>query len=171
VAQIVSPEDLLQLRIEWRCKAMRVVVAMGAFDLLHPGHVRLLEQARSLGDLLVVAVEEDAAVRAGGEKEAKEPTRAASVRPVVPMAERAEILAALAAVDFVTELRNVSSEAWIERFQPDVYVQGGVRSPLMGAALYAPERTEGASWDTVNIPLEPGYSTTALIERIQQLRQ
>ena len=167
MAQIVSPEGLLDLRTEWRRKAMRAVLAMGAFDLLHPGHVRLLEQARSLGDILVVAVENDGDVRAAAEKDrGKIPAR----RPVVPLSERAEILVALAAVDFVTELRNVSPGAWIERFRPDIYVQGG-RSPLLLGATPSVEKAAGAGWDIVNIPLEPGYSTAALIERIQQIRQ
>lgn len=171
MAQIVSPEGLLELRTEWRREAMRAVLAMGAFDLLHPGHVRLLEQARSLGDVLVVAVENDGDVRAVAEKHpGKGTARMDADRPVVPLSERAEIVAALAAVDFVTELRNVSADAWIERFQPDIYVQGGTRPLLMGAAPVT-EKAAGTSWDTVNIPLEPGYSTALLIERVQQLRQ
>lgn len=170
MAQIVSPEGLLELRTEWRRDATCVVLAMGAFDLLHPGHVRLLEQARSLGDVLVVAVENDAAVRAAAEKEAKGSARATSGRPVIPMAERAEIVAALSAVDFVTELRSVSAEEWIECFRPDIYVHGGTEPLLMGAA-HAAEKAPGTAWDAANIPLEPGYSTAALIERIQQLRQ
>lgn len=169
MAQIVSPEDLLELRTEWRRKAMRAVLSMGAFDLLHPGHVRLLEQARSLGDVLVVAVENDAAVRVAAER-GKGSGPSAARRPVVALSERAELVAALAAVDFVTKLQNVSAEAWIERFQPDIYVQGGRRTLLMGAAAVA-EKAAEATWDTVNIPLEPGYSTAALIARIQQLRQ
>lgn len=150
---------------------MRAVLAIGAFDLLHPGHVRLLEQARSLGDVLVIAVENDGDVRAAAEKErGKTSARIAAERPVVPLSERAEILAALAAVDFVTELRDVSADAWIERFGPDIYVQGGRRPLLLGATPNA-EKAAGANWDIVNIPLEPGYSTAALIERIQQIRQ
>lgn len=172
MGQIVSTEDLIELRKEWRREAKRVVLAAGAFDLLHPGHIRLLEQARSLGDLLVVAVEDDAAVRAAAEQErAKDSERTAALRPVFPLEERAEILAALAAVDFVTELRNVPVNAWVERLQPDVYVRGG-------AALGA-KRTQPASHDQrdasgpalVSIPLEPGYSTAQMIERIQQSRQ
>ena len=172
VGQIVSTEDLIELRKEWRREAKRVVLAAGAFDLLHPGHIRLLEQARSLGDLLVVAVEDDTAVRAAAEQErAKDSGRTAALRPVFPLEERAEILAALAAVDFVTELRNVPVNALVERLQADVYVRGG-------AALGA-KRTQPASHDQrdasgpalVSIPLEPGYSTAQMIERIQQSRQ
>jgi rfaE bifunctional protein nucleotidyltransferase chain/domain len=171
VAQIVSPEALLDLRTEWRRNAMRAVLAVGAFDLLHPGHVRLLEQARSLGDVLVVAVENDGAVRAAAEKELdKAPAWTVTRHPVVPLSERAEILAALAAVDFVAELQDVSAEAWIERFQPDIYVQGRTKTPRSGAVQLT-EKAAVKGWNTVNIPLEPGYSTAALIERIQHLKQ
>ena len=169
MAQIVSPENLLELRTEWRRNATRAVLAMGAFDLLHPGHVRLLEQARSLGDVLVVAVENDDDVHSAAQK--NRGARVATDRPVVPLAERAEIVAALAAVDFVTELRDISAEDWVARFQPDIYVKGGTRPLLLGTAALVPEKAEGTNWDTVNIPLEPGYSTALLIERIQQFRQ
>lgn len=84
---------------------------------------------------------------------------------MVPLAERAEILAALAAVDFVTELRNISASDWAERFQPDVRVEGGART----AAAVAEKPAAGCR--DVRIPLEPGYSTALLIERIQQLKQ
>jgi rfaE bifunctional protein nucleotidyltransferase chain/domain len=168
VGQIVSLENLTELRAEWRADGKRVVVASGAFDLLHPGHTRLLEQARSLGDVLVVAVEDDAAVREAAETDrSKNSSRPATPRPVVPLAERAEILAALAAVDFVTELRGDSAAGWIDRFQPDVCVRGGasVSEPRK------PGKIDALSCRIVNIPLEPGYSTALLLERIQQLRQ
>jgi rfaE bifunctional protein nucleotidyltransferase chain/domain len=169
MGRIVSPENLMDRRAEWRRESKRVVLAAGAFDLLHPGHIRLLEQARSFGDRLVVAVEGDAAVRASADRErAKNPRYAPALRPIVPLAERAEILAALAAVDFVTELKNISAAEWIERFQPDVYVQGGAKGSGDFAAASASEK-QTASYRIVNIPLEPGYSTALLLERIQQL--
>jgi rfaE bifunctional protein nucleotidyltransferase chain/domain len=172
VGRIVSPENLAVLRADWRREGKRVVVASGAFDLLHPGHVRLLEQARSLGDLLLVAVEDDAAVRAAVEKDsAKNPSRSAGVRPVAPLSERAEVIAALAAVDFVMELRNISAADWIDRFQPDIYVQGGAASLASRNPPDVSEKTDRADFRIVNIPVEPGYSTSALIERIQQLKR
>jgi D-glycero-beta-D-manno-heptose 1-phosphate adenylyltransferase len=163
-------EELLGLREPWRAEKRRVVLASGAFDLLHPGHVRLLEQSRSLGALLVVAVEDDAAVRAAAQKDRGQ-TRMRRVRPVAPQAERAEILAALASVDYVTELHDVSVETWIKRFQPDVYVEGGAASSTEAPRLGDYGKTGYRGPEIVNIPLEPGYSTALLIERIQQLRQ
>ncbi len=167
VGQIVSPESLLELRKEWRRNAKRVVLAAGAFELLHPGHIRLLEQARSLGDLLIVAVEDDAALEI---EHAKTPANRPSLRPVVPLEERAEILAALSAVDFVAELRNISARAWIERFLPDIYVHGGNASGAKREQTALGE-TDAPRPSFVSIPLEPGYSIAQLIERIQQSRQ
>src|ERR1700723_4236725 len=96
---IVSQTDLILQRREWKRNGKRVVCAAGAFDLLHPGHVRLLEHARDLGDILVVGVKSDANARAGaGSSSATE-----GAGFVNPAAERAEILAGLAAVDCVTE--------------------------------------------------------------------
>ncbi|MGH9573573.1 MAG: adenylyltransferase/cytidyltransferase family protein [Candidatus Acidiferrales bacterium] len=172
VGQIVSTEYLIELRKEWRREAKRVVLAAGAFDLLHPGHIRLLEQARSLGDVLVVAVEDDAAVRAAAEKErAKDSSRTVALRPVFPQEERAEILAALAAVDFVMELRGITLDAWVERLQPDVYVRGGGAFGAKRTQTASHDETDALSTRLVSIPLEPGYSTVQLIERIQQSRQ
>jgi len=133
---------------------------MGAFDLLHPGHVRLLEQARDLADVLVVAVENDDSVRGTVKSEG----------PVTPQAERAEILAALAAVDFVTELHDLSVSDWIDHFQPHICVHGGAATaPRSASALY--ERKDAAGVQIVSIPREPGYSSALLIERIQQFPQ
>ena len=87
---VVSQSDLILQRREWKRNGKRVVCTLGVFDLLHPGHVRLLEQARALCDILVIGVQSDSRAR----KE-KGPNR-----PVAPSAERAEILASLAAVDF-----------------------------------------------------------------------
>lgn len=161
MGEIVSAEKLTDLRAAWRSAGKRVVVARGAFDLLHPGHIRLLEQARALGDIFVVGVESDEAVRAAAEPEMR------ARRPVTPSAERAEILAALAAVDFVVELGGTSPDKWLERFSADVIVRGG------GDASSS-TKSDGQSRSeaqTVAIPLEPGYSTTLIIDRIRQLRR
>lgn len=172
MGQIVSTEYLIELRKEWRRETQRVVLAAGAFDLLHPGHIRLLEQARSLGDVLVVAVEDDTAVRAAAEKErAKNSARAAALRPAFPLEERAEILAALAAVDFVTELRGIQVDSWVERLQPDIYVRGGGALEAKRTQTPSHDETDASGPALVSIPLEPGYSTAQMIERIQQSRQ
>src|SRR5271156_5985970 len=91
---LLSQSEVILQRREWKRNGKRVVCVVGVFDLLHPGHIRLLEQARASGDILVVGVQSDAFAR----KE-KGPNR-----PVTPAGERAEILSALAAVDFVVEL-------------------------------------------------------------------
>jgi rfaE bifunctional protein nucleotidyltransferase chain/domain len=167
VGQVVSQENLAAVAAERKRAGKRVVVAGGAFDLLHPGHIRLLEQARSLGDVVVVAVESDARVRGAAAERAKaHPSRPVPSWPITPSAERAETLAALAAVDYVVELDALSLEDWIRRFRPDVFVQGGFEN-----ALGDPAGLEGTGCKILHIPLEPGFSTATLIERIQHLPQ
>jgi rfaE bifunctional protein nucleotidyltransferase chain/domain len=140
------------------------VCARGSFDLLHPGHIRLLEQARSLGDILVVAVRSDASARASHES-GKAAAPRSIARPVTPAEERMEILAALAAVDYVVE---ADDQAWPEfclRLSPDVIARGaGSDASPPGAD---PVSTFGHC-KVINLPLEPGYSTARLIERVKQ---
>ena len=95
-------------------RAERVVFTNGVFDLLHPGHVRYLRQARALGDVLIVGINSDRSVRAN-----KGPTR-----PITPEAERAEVLAALACVDAVVDVRRRHAARLIAAVQPDVLVKG-----------------------------------------------
>ena len=153
---VLSQEDLLSRLAEVRRSGRRVVMTNGCFDLLHPGHVRCLEQARSLGDLLVVAINSDASVKKL--KGAK--------RPVVPQAERAEILAALQAVDFVTVFDEDTPQRIIARVLPDVLVKGGD----WGAdQIVGRTEVEAAGGRVVTIPLEPGYSTTALLDQIRSI--
>ena len=122
-----------------------------------------------MGDVLVVALEDDAAVRRASSSGAA----ANQPRPVTPLAERAEILAALAAVDFVVPLESEPAEDFLRRLEPDIHVQGDAankidsRTRANDRGLQAP----AASHRVVNIPLEPGYSISQLIERIQQLKR
>jgi D-beta-D-heptose 7-phosphate kinase/D-beta-D-heptose 1-phosphate adenosyltransferase len=166
---VVSQDSLILQRRKWKDNGQCVVFVSGCFDLLHPGHIRLLEQARSHGDILIVGVQSDASVRtahgsAAGTGEL--PSKQAS-RPITPCAERAEILAALAAVDYVVEFDDPSPARLIESLGPDIVVEGA-------AAPVKPEKEPAVrSADTLNlrlvrILLEPGYSTSRLIERIQQ---
>src|SRR5580704_6141654 len=111
---VVSQFELILQRQEWKRNGKRVVCVAGVFDLLHPGHVRLLEQARASGDILVVGVQSD--VRA---REEKGPNR-----PVTPAAERAEILSALAAVDFAVILNDERADEFIAQLAPDAVVLG-----------------------------------------------
>jgi rfaE bifunctional protein nucleotidyltransferase chain/domain len=144
------------------------VCANGCFDLLHPGHVRLLEHAKSLGDVLVVAIEGDAAARAGFGNDNRRLWRSTD-RPIHPAAVRAEILAALAALDFVTAVESSSPQDFLAHFLPDVVVLGGSAGSDLAARRDACE-LERLGCGVVRVPLEPGYSTSRLIERIQELR-
>ena len=132
-----------------------MVFTNGCFDLLHPGHIRCLEEARARGDLLVVAINSDASVR-----RLKGPSR-----PLIPESERAEILAALAAVDYVTIFDQPTPRDLIARLLPDVLVKGGD----WGAnEIVGRDEVEAAGGSAVSIPLEPGYSTTSLLERVRR---
>lgn len=156
---VVSQSELILQRREWKRNGKRVVCAIGVFDLLHPGHVRLLEQARASGDVLVVGVQNDARAR-----EEKGPNR-----PVTPAAERAEILSALAAVDFAVILNDERADEFITRLAPDAVVQG--REPSSSKSVVAEiSAAQAAGAKVIQIPPEPGHSTSRLIERIKQLR-
>jgi cytidyltransferase-like protein len=176
LAQVVSQDKLILQRRDWKDNGQCVVVASGTFDLLHPGHIRLLEQARSYGDVLVVAVQSDAGARKPNDPshrsvvlddpgEAKVPD--ARLRPVVPAPERAEILAALAAVDYVVVFDGPSPDAFLDRLAPDILIKGEggdshkVEQGRVAAAM-GPK--------IVRIPHEPGYSTRQIIERVTHLR-
>jgi D-beta-D-heptose 7-phosphate kinase/D-beta-D-heptose 1-phosphate adenosyltransferase len=147
---------ILQCR-EWKRNGKRVVLVTGRFDLLHPGHIRLLEQAHSHGDFLAVALESDSSIRTGGDL----------TRPVTPEGERAELLDALEAVDCVAVLEDQTPSGIIAQILPDVVATGatGARqgSQFDAAAL------EAAGSKLLQIPPEPGYSTERLIERIGKL--
>jgi D-beta-D-heptose 7-phosphate kinase/D-beta-D-heptose 1-phosphate adenosyltransferase len=169
LAQVVSQDSLILQRRRWKDNGQCVVFASGCFDLLHPGHIRLLEQARSHGDVLIVGVQSDASFRNAhaGVAGTGELSSKRALRPITPGAERAEILAALAAVDYVVEFDDPSPARLIESLGPDIVVEGA-------AAPVKPEKdTAVRSEDTlsprlVRVLLEPGYSTSRLIERIRQ---
>jgi cytidyltransferase-like protein len=178
---VVSQSELILQRQEWKRNGKRVVCVAGAFDLLHPGHVRLLEQARGLGDILIVALQSDESVRIateqadkliGAPSPAPAPAPAHSgkfpARPITPQAERAEILAALAAVDFVAIFEEATAAEFIARLAPDVFAQGGEVSRENACA--DDDAVKAAGGQIVRLPLEPGYSTSRLVERITQLQ-
>jgi len=156
MGRVVSQDELILHVERARRNRRRVVFTNGCFDLLHPGHIRCLEQARALGDLLIVAINSDASVR-----RMKGPGR-----PIVSETERAEVLAALAAVDYVTVFGEDTPQQIIARVLPDVLVKGGDWGPdqIVGRA-----DVEAAGGRVVSIPLEPAYSTTALLGRVRDL--
>jgi rfaE bifunctional protein nucleotidyltransferase chain/domain len=161
---VVSQDELILHRSEWKRNGKRVVFASGSFDLLHPGHVRLLEQAGALGDVLVVGVESDAAVRAKSVKAAA--VSKSLARPITPAEERMEILAALAAVDYVVEFDAPTPRDLLAHLKPDVFVEGGGETD---PAFTDRSATGAMEPRIVRIPLEPGHSISRLIDRIKQL--
>ena len=145
--------DLVVERAALRRAGKRVVFTNGCFDLLHPGHVRYLAEARALGDALVVALNGDRAVR-----ELKGPAR-----PILAEDERAEVLAALEAVTFVTVFDDVSPLATIVAVAPDVLVKGGDWGL---DAIIGRDEVEAAGGEVRSLPFVDGCSTTDVIERI-----
>jgi D-beta-D-heptose 7-phosphate kinase/D-beta-D-heptose 1-phosphate adenosyltransferase len=131
-----------------------VVFTNGVFDLLHPGHVRYLQHARSLGDALIVGLNSDRSVRAN-----KGPTR-----PITPEAERAEILAALACVDAVAIVDAETPAEIIKRIQPDVLVKG---ADWAADAIVGRDTVEARGGKVVRVNIEPGWSTTGIIQKIR----
>jgi D-glycero-beta-D-manno-heptose 1-phosphate adenylyltransferase len=152
VALLCSRDELLGLRSRWSLEGRAVVFTNGCYDLLHPGHVRLLEQARSLGDILVVGLNSDAGVRR---------MKGAS-RPLVPATERAALVEAVEAVDAVVLFDEETPRELIAQLLPDVLVKGADWTHFIAGR----EEVEGAGGKVVALPLEPGYSTTNLVAEI-----
>ncbi len=134
----------------------RVVFTCGVFDLIHVGHVRYLEHARGLGDLLVVGVNSDASVRALG----KGPGR-----PLVGEADRAEVVAALACVDYVCIYDELRPNETIRIIRPDIHVKDAA---YQGSELPEAEAVKAVGGTIVFAPNVPGRSTTALVEKISK---
>lgn len=139
-----------------REQGLRVVFTNGCFDLLHPGHVDLLERAAAAGDCLVVAVNDDDSVR----------RLKGTERPILPLAERLEILAAIRWVDYTVSFCEDTPLELICQLRPDVLVKGAdwPEADIVGAV-------EVRSWggEVVSVPLVKGLSTTRLVERIRSL--
>ena len=155
IEKILSPEKMLGERQRLRDAGARLVFTNGVFDLLHVGHVRYLAQARALGDALVVAINSDRTVR-----ELKGPDR-----PIFDQAERAEILAALKHVDYVTVFDDISPRGLIATLLPDVLVKGG---DYQLDQIHGREEVEAAGGRVISLPFVEGASTTALIKRMRK---
>ena len=154
-SKIITLAELARRSGEIRRAGKRLVLTNGCFDLLHVGHVRYLEQARQLGDFLAVAVNGDESVR----------TLKGTGRPLNSEADRAEVLAALEAVSFVTIFPTVRATEVIETARPAVYVKGGDYTPeSLDAEERSAVRSIGA--ETVILPLVPGKSTSQMIQGI-----
>jgi rfaE bifunctional protein nucleotidyltransferase chain/domain len=152
--KILSSEELLSERARLRASHRELVFTNGCFDILHVGHVRYLQAARRLGDALVVAINSDRSVR-GLKGEG---------RPVMNEAERAEMLAALSAVDYVTIFDDLSPRRLIALLLPDVLVKGGDYAP---AEIHGREEVEAAGGRVLSLPFVEGASTSSIIEKIR----
>lgn len=152
--KILSPGELLGVRQGLRAAGKTLVFTNGVFDLLHVGHVRYLTAARALGDVLLVAINSDRTVR-----ELK-----GEGRPITNENERAEILAALRQVDYVTIFDDISPRALITQLLPDVLVKGGDYNL---DEIHGREEVEAAGGRVVSLPFIEGASTSAIIERMK----
>ena len=138
--------ELIHARAHWRAEGKLVVFTNGCYDLLHPGHVRLLEKARSLGDVLILALNTDSSVARN-----KGPSR-----PLIHQADRAAMVAALEAVDAVTFFDEETPRELIAAVLPDILVKGADWSHFVAGR----EEVEAAGGRVELLPLEPGFSTT-----------
>jgi D-beta-D-heptose 7-phosphate kinase/D-beta-D-heptose 1-phosphate adenosyltransferase len=154
-SKILSGEDLLAERARLRAAGRKLVFTNGVFDILHVGHVRYLEQARALGDALVVAINSDRTVR-----ELK-----GDGRPLMNQDERAEVIGAMRAVSYVTIFDDVSPRSLIAELLPDVLVKGG---DYALDAIHGREEVEAAGGRVVSLPFVQGLSTSKIIERMQK---
>jgi len=155
VARFYTREELVEQRKRWKQEGKTVVFTNGCYDLLHPGHIRLLEKARSLGDLLILALNSDSSVR-----RFKGPSR-----PLLAETERAEVALALAAVDAVTLFDEDTPRELIAEVLPDILVKGADWSHFVAGR----EEVEAAGGQVLNLALEPGYSTTNIVDTILHL--
>ena len=151
--KIKTVEEMLRIRADMRNRGKKLVFTNGCFDILHVGHVRYLYQARTLGDALLVAVNSDRSVR----------ENKGAGRPLVPEAERAEVLSALSFVDYVAVFDEVTPQAIIDTIVPDVLVKGADwgLSEIVGR-----ETVEKAGGLVCNITLVPGKSTSSIVARV-----
>jgi len=150
---VVNEDRLLELRIQARMRGERVVMTNGCFDILHPGHVTYLQQAKALGDRLIIAVNTDASVRA----------LKGNDRPINSLEARMHVLAGLGAVDWVVPFSEETPERLIRRILPDVLVKGGDYTIDAIAGAKAVQQNGG---DVRVLSFVDGYSTSKMIEKI-----
>lgn len=155
MGRFYSRPELIEARAQWRREGKVVVFTNGCYDLLHPGHIRLLERARALGDLLILALNSDASVR-----RLKGPSR-----PLMPEKDRVDLALGLAAVDAVTLFDEDTPRELIAALLPDVLVKGADWAHFIAGR----EEVEAAGGRVYALPLEPGYSTTGIVDSILSL--
>ncbi len=152
MASVYSRADLISLRAAWKQAGNTVVFTNGCYDLLHPGHIRLLEKARSLGDVLILALNTDSSVQ-----RIKGPSR-----PIIAEGDRAELACGLSAVDAVTLFDEDTPRELIAAVLPDVLIKGADWAHFIAGR----EEVEAAGGKVMTVALEPGYSTTGIVEAI-----
>jgi len=152
--RVLSQPAAAEFSEQARDAGRTVVFTNGVFDLLHPGHVRYLQEARALGDLLIVGLNADESVRRNKGPE----------RPLTPQHERAELLAALACVDAVVIFPEDTPAGIIRAIQPDVLVKG---ADWAADAIVGRDTVEARGGKVVRVPVEQGYSTTSIVEKIR----
>ncbi len=145
-------EELVAARAEWKREGKTVVFTNGCYDILHPGHIRLLEKARNLGDILILALNSDSSVR-----RLKGPTR-----PLISEQERVRMALALQAVDAVTLFDEDTPRELISVVLPDILIKGADWAHWIAGR----EEVEAAGGKVMALPLEPGYSTTGIVEEV-----
>ena len=150
------PDEVIDLVNQTRAAGGSIAVTNGVFDLVHPGHVRYLRKAAAEGDLLIVGLNGDTSVR----------SIKGLGRPVVPAAERAEVLEALASVDAVVIFEEPTPEELIAQLQPDVLVKG---ADWMADQIVGRATVEARGGRVVRVEIEQGHSTTAIVNRIRSL--
>ena len=153
INKIQSLTGLKRIRTTLKERGKRVVFTNGCFDLIHGGHVHLFEEAKKLGDVLVVAVNDDRSIRT-----IKGPTR-----PIFPLAERLEILAAMASIDYLVSFSEQTPQKVISALLPDVLVKG---ADWKMDEVVGRKEVEKAGGKVVRVSLREGMSTTSLLERI-----
>ena len=152
MGRLYSRSELLEQRKRWKDEGRSVAFTNGCYDLLHPGHIRLLEHAKSLADVLIVGINTDVGVR-----RLKGPSR-----PLLPEQERAEVMAALEAVDAVVLFDEDTPRELIGALLPDILMKGADWSHFIAGR----EEVEAAGGKVIAVPLQPGYSTTGILEKL-----
>jgi rfaE bifunctional protein nucleotidyltransferase chain/domain len=156
LGRLYNRTELLEQRTRWKDKGQTVAFTNGCYDVLHPGHIRLIEYARSCADVLIVALNTDTGVkRLKGQS-----------RPLIPEQERAELMAALEAVDAVILFDEDTPRELIAELLPDVLMKGADWSHFISGR----EEVEAAGGKVIAAPLRTGYSTTSILEKLLTLQ-
>lgn len=156
MGQFYTRQQLAEARARWKADGKTVVFTNGCYDILHPGHIRTLESARSLGDVLILALNTDASVQ-----RIKGPSR-----PINNETDRAAMACALAAVDAVTLFDEETPRELIALILPDILIKGADWAHFIAGR----EEVEAAGGRVLTVPMQPGFSTTNIVDEILKRR-